>query len=153
MPVMKSAGFTLKYIDLSDATQVNSGGGTDTKSLQPPVGKIWEVIGLNLNMPDAVGSTAGTHSLLINMANDTDSKAIIASCVSNTGVTITYAGRYGFTGTTVAPTALDNLRWNFKTHNASNEYPMLFKYINSLDAHQTGTRTIKILVKEFNEGA
>ena len=36
---------------------------------------------------------------------------------------------------------------------ASNQYKLIFNYTNNTDVNQTGTRLLKILVKEYPEGS
>lgn len=151
MSFAHNPAYKLELIDLSDDTQVNSGGGTDTEPLQPPVGKIYEVCGLMIDIPDPVGSSANAHTLYVAFGNETDTKAYVVSASSNTGSAITHAGRYGFIATTVAPSAIANQFAEIHGLIATNALPVLFKYTNSTDANQTGTRMIKVLVRVYNE--
>ena len=53
--------FKLKTVDLSDDTTI-APAGQNTQTLQPADGKIYEVIGIYVSIPDPAGSGAGTSS-------------------------------------------------------------------------------------------
>ena len=146
--------FKLKLVDLSDDTQVNSGGGTDTQTLQPPTGKIYELVKLVLHIPDPVGSTANSHEIIgyYDMGHASVYREGIFRCVATTGNDIETAYNELNADSVEGPS---NAREQYKIINgplyASNTYAIKFKYDNDTDANQTGTRTILCLVKEYDE--
>ena len=150
-PITSLDGAKLKLIDLSDDTQVNSGGSTNTQILTPPSGFIYEVVSLAMNFPDPVGSTVNNHSINVTLADISladISQVMYAS--SNTGSLIYYKISEGLIGTSKKPafpynvTFLDSIVLN-------SDVVLTFVYTNNTDAHQTGTRTIKVVVREILE--
>jgi len=145
--------YKLVEIDLSDDTQVNSGGASNTQTLQPDAGYVYEIINMNISIPDAVGSTAGTHVLQIYWKAAYETGDLIAVMSATTGNAISA----GYGGTITGDNYEDpgNAREQFlmlrNTTICSNTYPISFTYTNNLDANQTGTRTIKILAKQRRE--
>lgn len=146
------AAFKLKLIDLSDDTSVTSAGGTNTQTLQPPQGKIYHVI-YWIYLANSPGGTAnGTHQFAAYPQNIDDTiNNIYIKSEHDSYLRINNNG-FNMTGNTVAyPTSvnggltLQNNIW------ASYDQPWDFLYQNDTDVNQTGTRTLKFLVQEFNE--
>lgn len=144
--------FKLKLIDLSDATQVNSGGANNEQNLQPDSGKVYQIVGMEYTAANPVGSTAGTHQLTIRR-NNGSATYDLGVIISNTGSDIKI-NRNGFDGTSESPTAIAQQYdiMNRFIYCDNTDY-ITFRYINSTDANQTGTRTLKLWVKEYNERA
>ena len=145
--------FKVKIISLTDDTQVNSGGGTDTKYLKPDLGYIYEMVLVNIDIEDAAGSTAGTHQIkIIYEASQTEFTIdnLIAFYRGTTGQDITTAyTRPDGPDYEKPSTYIDSTL--YEKRYATNTNPLSFQYTNSLDAHQTGTRIIEIMVKEYKE--
>jgi hypothetical protein len=144
--------FTIEMVDLTDDTQVNSGGGTDTQSLQPDAGYVYEVVDIYAYIPDPVGSTANSHKLAISMQNCTTAENI-ATIISATGNYIAISCS-GFVGSTSEQPSNHREQFLIKQGGllfASNSQPLDFKYTNSTDANQTGTRRIEVWVKKYRE--
>lgn len=143
-------GFKLKLIDLSDDTQVNSGGGTNTQTLQPPNGKIYQVIDIYMHIPDPVGSSANAHTMDVSFQNCYLNENL-AYISANTG-TAMYISNSGFVGTSEQPSNARE-QYLFAHHSlfCSYDQPINFLYTNNTDANQTGTRRLEIFVKEYNE--
>jgi hypothetical protein len=153
MTVTHNPFFKLKLIDLSDDTQVNSGGSTNTQTLQPAAGFIYQIVKIWVEIPDAVGSTAGTHNLWVAYDTSFQAQSAIFFMSSNTGNNIqTYAN--ALDGDSEQPTASgqqqDIISGGIEIF-CDYTNTIYFKYTNNLDANQTGTRTIKVLVKEYKE--
>ena len=142
--------YKFKLVDLTDNTQVNSGGATNTQALRPADGKIYEVVHMYVYIPDAVGSTAGTHKIecAYNDESDASGNFLIQGNTGTAYIGITCAG---FVGDAEQPAGLPTQFDRIKSLTASYDYYINFKYTNSLDANQTGTRRIEIWVKEFDE--
>ena len=146
----KETSYTLTLETLTDATQVNASGGTNTQSLQPDAGYIYEVISIFYGADDPAGSTSGTHKLEINHQNmNTPTYAIITATTGN-NIRINDAG---FTGDSLErPGNVDD---QYKVMRnwliATNGQPIDFVYTNSTDANQTGTRTLQVMCKKFRE--
>jgi hypothetical protein len=143
--------FKLKLIDLTNDDSVASGGGINTQNLRPNQGYIYQIIGIEGNHPDPVGSTAGTHSLAIRRDDGTNFFNI-AFISANTGTDIEIQ-RNGFIGTAETPSNItEQYDLIYKTLFCNYTNYISFRYTNSTDVNQTGTRTLKIWVKEFKEG-
>jgi len=140
----------IKLIDLSDDTTVSAAGGTDTQTLQPPKGQIYQIIQFDIEIPDPVGSTANNHKFNVKYQNMTDGD--ITFCNSNTGSDIKW-NAYGWIGTTEVPGS-DNEQFDL-IHGgqiwASYDQPVDFVYVNLTDADQTGTRRLEIMVKVWKD--
>lgn len=151
MPITKNNSYKLKFIDLSDNTQVNSGGGTDSQDLTPKAGKIYQIYNIRYNADAPIGDTSGTHKLEIKYFDGT-SYHVIAYLIGNHSTSISISSA-GYTGDSVErpSAAADQYKTIWEVLHASNSYPIRFTYTNSTDAHQTGTRDLLIWVKEFNE--
>jgi len=142
--------FTVELIDLSDNTQVASAGGTNTQSLQPTAGFIYMVENINMNIPAPAGASANDHTMDIGYQGSDDDGLL--RITSNFNATMQMA-RYAISGTTVLPsnatvqgTVLSSHRWV-----CSNDLPIDFLYTNDTDANQTGTRTLIIAVRKYQE--
>ena len=137
---------------MSESTQVNSGGATKDVSLTPDAGYIYQIIHISIDIPDAVGSTAGTHTLACYI-DTVATRQTMFFLSSNTGVDI--LGGYGgaFTATSETPSgAAQQLEYiDGGILFCSNSIPLVFRYTNNLDANQTGNRAIKLWVKEYKE--
>jgi hypothetical protein len=146
--------FKLKLIDLSDNTTVASGGGTNTQTLQADVGFIYEIVKFWINIPDAVGSTANTHTLDVYFDASFTGQSRFLRMVSTSGNAILTLNQIFSADSSEIPSGSDEqfdlLNGIAKTY-VNNTNTLKFLYTNGLDANQTGTRTIKILVKEYKE--
>lgn len=153
IPVISLDGYTIEYVDLSDDTQVNSGGAVNLQELKPPDGFVYDVIDIRCSILDPNGggaSTSGTHSLDIRFPGNVSKMARIIGNFG-TDIKIDYSG---FTGDTEAPSvAGDQYRMIHQWLYASHSQPLEFNYTNSTDKHQTATRVLQIWVKKRPEGA
>jgi len=146
-------GFKLKLIDLSDNTSVASSGGTNKQTLQPDPGKIYEVCKIWYVASDPAGSSAGSHKIECHYETTGDTYNGVFRIAGNTGSGI-YTRFGGFVGDSEeAPSTEATQQLYIGSCNlvCSNTYPLNFTYTNSTDVNQTATRTLKILVKEYNE--
>jgi len=150
IPVMPLDGYSFELIDLSDDTTVTHAPTTIVNTLQPPAGYIYEVVALYYRANHPVGDTAGTHKLKIIGQNS--SFDYYASITSNFDVDITITGGYLFGGTSKLPVTAA-YQWDVMHHClfASYDQPLDFRYTNSLDVDQTGTRTLEVWVKKTAE--
>jgi hypothetical protein len=112
------------------------------------------VVDIAVSLPDAVGSTAGTHKLDVYLHTVTQASKKL-TIQGNTGTaTIRIGDYFALVGDSESPSLESNQQsiirgalW------CNNTNTITFRYTNNLDANQTGTRTIKVLVKEFKEGS
>lgn len=151
MGYFKDPGYKLTLVDLSDDTTI-APAGDDTQTLQAPAGKVYEIVAWVYDGPDPIGSGAGTHTLKAFYTTFTETY-IIVQLTATTGNDLNVAMSQGLFGdSSEAPT---NIREQITVlnHNwpVSNTYTISFKYDNDTDVNQTGTRTLKILVKEYSE--
>lgn len=145
--------FKLKLIDLTDDTTVTSAGGTNTQTLQPPVGKIYEIVKIWFDMP-VVGGTINTHTLKGSYVNSGATLFAFFSATSDHDQNIdTYYGEFSANGTELPSGASNQYQVSHAQFNLFCNYdnPIYFYYVNDTDANQTGTRVIKVLVKESYE--
>jgi len=146
----------LKVINLSDNTQVNSGGNTNVQTLQPPEGLIYKVIHLQYSASDPAGSTTGTHSFYVfydaTDITDLDGDIFLIRLSGNTGTNI-LINYDELTGDYETPGSDQESKTFFagRTLNASNSIPLDFKYYNNTDANQTATRQLNMIVEVYKE--
>jgi len=142
--------FSIEVIDLSDDSQVNSGGGTDTQTLQAPAGYIYQVFAIEYNNA-AIGGASGDHKFYIRWTDGTNTKNA-AQLVGTDGASMAIDLQYGFAASSEFPSSIsDQLNFICGRLFASNTYYVDFYYINSSDTNKTGTRTLKIWVKKYKE--
>jgi len=149
MPYNREDLYKIKRIDLTNDATVAHTGGTETQTLQPDVGFVYEIIDIYIDIPYSVGDTAGTHELSIKYQNQTEELSFIKSAFNNK-LTVGTNGYYG--SDTESPTAMSD-QLNIMRHSiaVSHDQPLDFVYTNDLDADNTGTRAIEILVKQYRE--
>lgn len=139
----------MKLIDLSDNTQVNSGGGTNTQTLQPPQGLMYKVVDMYYSAIDPVGSSANNHRLYVNWSGRSDYGPIFISANTGANIKIQYNG---FDGTAEVPANIgDQYKVMREWLHCTYDLPIEFKYENNTDANQTGTRTLEIIVEVYAE--
>jgi len=141
--------FKIKKIDLSSSATVGH-PASETQTLQPAAGKIYQVIEIYANLPDPAGSSAGTHYIHGKYQNITGSMIYISSGFGN-DITI---DQNGFTGSGTERPSGNSEQFLVPRGGmiiCSNSQPFDFVYTNSTDVDQTGTRTLEILVKEYPE--
>lgn len=149
MGMSRNPSFGLEVIDLATTSSVAHTGGTDTVSLTPPAGVIYEVVDMWLNIP-AVG-TAGTHEVLMGFI-DLNAFHILLFGKSNFGSSITFTQRLiGTADSNKTPSANADQQNNSTRIFCSSDHTLDFKYTNNTDVNQTGNRDIKILVKKYPE--
>ena len=149
MGMEREKNYTLEVIDLSDDTQVNSGGASITNSLQPPVGFVYEILSISYNAPDPSGSGSGTHQMTLTNLGMTYFEVYLKANFGN-GVTINGSGFTANAGE--IPSALaQQYEMTHKWLYASNSIPLNINYKNDTDVNQTGTRSCKVLVKKYRE--
>jgi len=145
----------LKLIDLSDDTQVNSGGGQDNQFLQPNAGFIYQIISIRYYAPDPSGSTSGTHTIDI-YHNDTSSEFTkdthYLKAIANTGSNIVI-DNHALTGdSSETPSGAEQ---QFGMINGciwvDNANKLTLSYSNGTDANQTATRALNVWVKVYKE--
>jgi hypothetical protein len=151
MGIFSHQHFKIKLVDLSDATSVASGGGTNTQTLQPDAGFIYQVINIELIVP-AIAAATGNHYTICRKSNGTTDDDYFR-LLGTDGSTYYIDGYGGFTASTENPSAITQ-QWAIM-HEAmwcNNDEYFTFRYTNSSDTNQTGTRTLRIRVKEYPEG-
>jgi len=133
----------IKVIDFDDNTQVDSGGGTDTKTLQPPAGQCYKICALSMLMPDPNGSASGTHRIICATTGMYQSKLF---CSANTGSSVKWQYA-GLGGSSEYPSAQgDQQRAIYNTW-ATYDNPFTFVYTNDTDTHQTAIRRLQVMVE------
>jgi len=141
--------YKVKIIDLSDNTQVNSGGGTNTQTLKPAAGKIYEVFMIGATWP-AIGGASGNHSVVTRLTDGTDTVNML-SITGTDGAVMSITGYYGCAGSSVLPNSIAYTLPMIRSLVVSNTKYIEFYYANNSDTNQTGTRELNVWVKEFNE--
>jgi hypothetical protein len=145
--------FKLKQIDLSDDTTV-AASGTNTQSLTPPAGKIYRIISILYVAPDPSGSSSGTHELEWRYNGFTQgSSGRLGFVQGNTGSGISVSSnRYvGNASEVLSSETLQHQLITLGCMYCSSTYTIDFKYDNDTDVSQTGTRTLLIMVLEYDE--
>lgn len=143
----------INYKDLTDDATVSHTGGTNSQLLQPPAGKVWQVIYFRMSIPAPVGDTAGTHNMKISYYDGTVYHNIVEIVSNHSTSCESYYFQFQGTSSEAPANAgqqqeiVSRLLW------ASNSYPIRFIYTNDTDADQTGTRQLDIWVKEYTESA
>ena len=144
--------YKLVKVDLTDNTSVADSGGTNTQTLQPPVGKIYQVVDIIYKCPSPGGTSSGTHEINI-FHPDTkigdyysgvrgksahgDAIAIHKACV---------------TATTQEVPSSEREQWHqIRNIICSNEYEVSFEYTNDTDVANAQNRQCYVLAKEFSE--
>jgi len=148
----REINFKIVALDLSDDTQVNSGGGTHVTYIKPDVGYIYEVINIEYRAVDPDGggaSTSGTHQVEFQVP---DQLFWLIKVVADFGNNTSIFGS-GFNGNnSETPAAVaDQYEAMHKWLSASNSCPITVTYTNNTDKHQTGTRDFHVLVKKRRE--
>lgn len=153
MPIAFNPVFELREIDLTDDTSVPATTGTNDQSLTPDVGKVWQVVQIYFSAPDPAGSSSGTHGLRFYPRSEVATNNLIAYVQGNFGSAINIGQNMAFNGDAKQPATQQyqvdlmykGILWS------NNTKPFLFRYYNTTDVAQAGTRTLKFLVREFNE--
>lgn len=144
--------YKLVVISLTTDATVTHAPTTVVSTLQPPKGFVWEVISVYSQIPDPVGSAAGTHVLEIYPLNRENALDEFSTITSNTGSNISIRNSIGIQADTETPS---NIAQQYEMlHNimvASYDEPLAFSYTNSTDVDQSGTRYLVITVKEYRE--
>jgi hypothetical protein len=145
--------FKLKVVDLSDDTNV-AASGTNSQTLQPAAGKIYQIVDIAYHAPDPAGSAAGTHEVRLYRSAITVSQDMILRVAGTTGTAIQVGYCQNFAGDSSEDPS--NAREQFLLIQGgliwcSNSIPIVVYYKNDTDVAQAGTRTCKITVLEFDE--
>ena len=144
--------FKLKTVDISDDTQVNAGANR-TDNLTPPAGEIYQVVDMMIQAAAPAGDTAGTHQFEIRTMETNNAIYTKLFCRGNHSTTIRLGTYFVMVGdSSEIPSAdreqlqvMQGMLW------ANNDNPIKVYYQNDTDANQTGTRTMKFLVKAYKE--
>jgi len=150
-PVVSIGDFLVRNIDLSDDTSVAAAANI-TQTLQPAAGKIWEIQFMAFNFPDPAGSATGDHKMQAMFDLTLSHQTALFYLTSDFGTDIkTYNGE--FSATTDLPGNV-TLQYYISRKNGlciNHDTPLYFRYWNGTDVAAALMRTIKILVKEYNE--
>jgi len=141
----------IKAIDLTTNATVNT-SDSDEIDLKPNKGFIYQVIGVYVDIPDPIGSGANDHELYFySDAFGTRYSSYLEVRV-NSGADIDIQTDSGLVGNTESPTNIDEQLWAICERMwASYDVPLHILYRNDTDVNQTGTRTIKLLVKVYKD--
>ncbi|GAG96432.1 unnamed protein product, partial [marine sediment metagenome] len=111
---------------------------------------VYEVIEIDYSAPDPSGSGSGTHRIMMSSEGMSNYHLLV---IANTGSAISIAAA-GFTGdASETPSAITQQYMLMKEGViiATNDLPLNCKYTNGTDVSQTGTRTLKFLLKVYRE--
>ena len=136
MGLDRTATGKIKFIDLTDATQVNGGGASDIQELTPPAGFIYRVLSLRWIVPGIAGATGSSYISIYH-----EHCGAIGEHIA--GETITDAAAAYLTPAEVATVVHMMV--------CSQSEPLYLQYQNSSDTNQTGTRTLHVIVRETPE--
>lgn len=139
----------IKVIDLSDNTQVNA-TATNDQILTPNAGYLYRIRNIFYNAPDPSGSSSGTHQLDISQYDGAAYKDFLQT-KANTGTTCTIQYTSLRSSTNLPTDAAAQAKIITDGIIASNSYPVRFRYTNSTDVNQTGTRYLYVFVEETAE--
>jgi len=144
----REMNYKLEILDLSQTGTVAHSGGTETYTIQPNEGFIYEVKCLYFYVAIPAGGTGGTQGLDIYSDGyaKTDNNWISLTQAHNSVLKI---ANQQYTGTNEKPT----LEQSYSANNivASQTYPVKIKYTNNTDADQTNTREVVAVVKKIRE--
>jgi len=141
--------YKLKLIDVSDNTMVPSGGGTVNNDVQPPEGEIYQIINAWLDIPDPAGSAASNHVIYGQVGADNSQRWF--SFNSNTGLDITTYYNQAQASSENPSVSGDQQSLFSSQICISHTHFLRLRYLNNTDVNQTGTRTMKLLVKVYRE--
>jgi len=155
-PVTCLDGPNIKFLVLSDDTEVAATTGVVHMLLQPPVGFIYKVLNISIGISVPSGGSSGTHEMYIAYTDGTNISPI-AYMTSAFGAVIQASVNAASAGMFIAgaehpddPTAQHDILT--KSIMCSHDCYVDFKYSNKTDAAQTGTRTLIIVVAQIPEG-
>jgi hypothetical protein len=152
--IVEDMKYKITVIDLSDATAVPHTTGTNNQDLQPDAGKVYEIIGMFMSIAAPIGDTSGTHQQTINRYDGTSYRTV--GTIKGNHSTSLSIEQGGFVGDSLERPSDSVSQYNIIFNGyikATNTYPIRFTYTNNTDANQTGTRTLIIWVKEYQEAA
>jgi len=143
--------FKLKLIDLSDDTNIAGGGGTNTQTLKPDPGFVYEIIHIDCNIP-AIAAATGNHTLRLYYQNGTYEANMIYMSGTD-GSLMSIGGYYGLAASSELPNSHSTQQPLISGKNmyVSNTNYMEILYTNSSDTAQAGTRRLLFYVKEYKE--
>lgn len=150
MPKIPNSNYKVTLVDLSDDTTVTASGGINTQTLQPPAGKIYEIMQVHYSAPGT--STSGDHNLEITF-NDGAADRRIGFLETAYGNNLKIEYSTFIAGGTKEPA---NAREQVHLFTggmliASNDHPLKFIYTNDTGVNQTGTRVLALIVREIIE--
>jgi len=150
-PVLDLGNFTLEMINLSDDTQVNSGGNSNIQILIPPAGKIYQIVDIRYTAPDPIGSAANSQYLMVRSNDGVNQiEHLKIEAPFSEAIYINRGEYYGSTSEEPTDATAQFIQLCQSLYSSRNAY-LDFFYFNNTDVHQTGTRVLDILVKVFNE--
>ncbi|MBO8180781.1 MAG: hypothetical protein H0Z19_09965 [Archaeoglobus sp.] len=136
------------FVDASSNTTVPA-GSSETITIQPPQGKIWRILMMNISVSPPNSSTTGTHKIVLSHSKLLQWHMVGVYEYNNT--ILFY--KQVFTGTVSVTNAStpEESRALLDSIKATYDYPMQFRYYNDTDADQTNTRVIGLLIEEEDE--
>jgi len=139
----------IKFIDLSDNTEVAAAGGSNTQTLQPDAGFIYKVRHMHYDCP-AIAEASGDQKLVGSYQNFDNTDYVFR--INGTDSTRLLIITNSLAADSEEPSGKEE-QW-FLLQNkiiASNSQPFDFEYTNSSDTAQTGNRVLHILVEVYKE--
>lgn len=149
-------GTPAKSISVSAAVDTNTGNvtasNTDTHTLTPPEGKIWEVVRIRLYCLAPPSATTGSHEFrLFTEDNDSTITVYHLSGESNYNTKLSYTyGRWEHADILQKPADPIHQLQAVEGIVISDTNPLYLLYSNDTDVTQTNPRVFEALVKEIN---
>lgn len=151
MSFAPSPNFKLDVVNLTDDTTVTHAPTSIENILTPPVGKVYIIRNIFYNAPAPVGDSAGTHELELLQTYVTTGRRILKTKGNHSTTLNINVDIVGDVEEIPGVVREQNLLIKNGQIFASNSYPLVFKYTNSTDADQTGSRALEVLVEVHNE--
>lgn len=122
--------------------------GNRTFTIQPPIGELWHIKHLSIDIPVPTGATSGS-TILDALYSSISSNLNQIFTISNAfGAKVVIRGSYPLTKNNNYPISDTDFARSIQNIVCSNENPLLLLYTNLTNATQTGTIGLKI-VKEI----
>jgi hypothetical protein len=137
----------LKVFDLTTDNEV-AAGEEDQIIVQPPKGKVYQVIAIKATIPSISGAT-GNH--ILRFYQDSGESGFRHIEITGADGSLMYiSGRDGLVADTEKPEQLNQQFQAMKgSIFCSNDLPLKIKYINNSDTKQDGTRYLESIVKVY----
>jgi len=147
MKSSNSSFLGIKFVDLSDSTNVAS-SGTNVQTLTPPVGMIYQIISLYCAIP-VISGASGDHDLEITNANLSSGNYLKIAGTDGALASISYNKLLADTEN--PSNEREQVQVILNQMICNNDNPIVFTYSNNSDTAQTSNRPIELIVKVYKE--